>query len=154
MPYVCEIIDKMNGPKYFSKVDMATAYWAVPVRESDRHKTAFMTPRGLSGMCMIAYGLCRCRTDWVFRGWCCLTHRIVWRNAGGLWTIIREIERQIWYWEQTSVNLVITILILSATFVWKWSWANQRKCGCNYRFSNYSHHEKKTWKIPWYGWVL
>ena len=47
MPDVCEIIDKMNGSKYFSKVHMACAYWAVPIRESDRHKTAFITLRGL-----------------------------------------------------------------------------------------------------------
>ena len=53
-----EIIDKMNGSKYFSKIDMASAYWAVPIQESDRHKTAFMTPRGLLEMCVTAYGLC------------------------------------------------------------------------------------------------
>ena len=58
MPEVREIIDKMNGSKYFSEVDMASAYWAVPIRESDRHKTAFMTPRGLLEMCETAYGLC------------------------------------------------------------------------------------------------
>ena len=58
MPDVREIIDKMNGSKYFSKVDMASAYWAVSIRESDRHKTAFMTPRGLLEMCVTAYGLC------------------------------------------------------------------------------------------------
>ena len=58
MPDVREIIDKMNGSKCFGKVDMASAYWAVPIRESDRHKTAFMTPRGLLEMCVTAYGLC------------------------------------------------------------------------------------------------
>ena len=58
MPDVREIIDKMNGSEYFSKVDMASAYWAVPIRESDQHKAAFMTPRGLLEMCVTAYGLC------------------------------------------------------------------------------------------------
>ena len=58
MPDVREIIDKMNGSKYFSKVDMASAYWAVPIWESDRQKTAFMTLRGLLEMCVTAYGLC------------------------------------------------------------------------------------------------
>ena len=31
MPNIREIIDKMQGAKYFSKMDMASAYWAVPI---------------------------------------------------------------------------------------------------------------------------
>ena len=58
MPDIHEIINEMNGSTYFSKVDMASAYWAVPIWESDRHKTAFMTPRGLLEMWVTAYGLC------------------------------------------------------------------------------------------------
>ena len=58
MPDVREIIDKMKGSKYFSKLDMASAYWAVPIREEDRRKIAFMTPRKLIEMCVTAYGLC------------------------------------------------------------------------------------------------
>ena len=42
MPDVRDITDKMVGIKYFSKMDMT-----VPIREQDRHKTAFITPRGL-----------------------------------------------------------------------------------------------------------
>ena len=38
MPNIREIIDKMRGAKYFSKMDMASAYWAVPIREEDREK--------------------------------------------------------------------------------------------------------------------
>ena len=40
MPNVREIIDKMQGSRYFSKMDMASAYWAVPIKESGREKTA------------------------------------------------------------------------------------------------------------------
>ena len=58
MPNVREIIDKMKGSKYFSKINMASAYWAVPIREEDRQKTAFMTPRKLMEMCVTAYGQC------------------------------------------------------------------------------------------------
>ena len=58
VPNVREIIDKIKGSKYFSKMDMASAYWAVPIREEDRQKTAFMTPRILMEMCVTAYGLC------------------------------------------------------------------------------------------------
>ena len=48
IPDVREIINKMNRSKYFRKVDRASAYWAVPIWKSDRHKTAFMTPRDLA----------------------------------------------------------------------------------------------------------
>ena len=39
-------------------MDLASAYWAVPIREEDREKTAFMTPHGLLEMCVTGYGLC------------------------------------------------------------------------------------------------
>ena len=58
MPNVREIIDKMLGSKYFCTMDMASAYWAVPLKEEDRAKTAFMTPRRLYEMCVTAFGLC------------------------------------------------------------------------------------------------
>ena len=58
MPNVREIVDKMRGSKYFCKMDMASAYWAVPIKEEDREKTAFMTPRRLYEMCVTGYGLC------------------------------------------------------------------------------------------------
>ena len=58
MPNVREIIDKMQGSRYFSKMDMASAYWAVPIKESDLEKTAFMTPRHLLEMCVTVFGLC------------------------------------------------------------------------------------------------
>ena len=57
MPDVREIVDKMCEAK-FTKLDMAGAYWAVPIKENDRHKTAFTTPRGLLEMCVTGYGLC------------------------------------------------------------------------------------------------
>ena len=58
MPNIREIIDKMRGAKYFSKMDMASAYWAVPIREEDREKTAFLAPHKLYEMCVTAYGFC------------------------------------------------------------------------------------------------
>ena len=49
MPNIREIIDK---------TDMANAYWAVPIREEDLEKTAFLALRKLYEMCVTAYGLC------------------------------------------------------------------------------------------------
>ena len=58
MPNVRDVVDKMSGSLYFSKIDMTSAYWAVPIREEDREKTAFMTHRQLLEMCVTAYGFC------------------------------------------------------------------------------------------------
>ena len=58
------IIDKMRGAKYFSEMDMAIAYWAVPFREEDREKTAFMAPRKLYEMYVTAYGLCNSQASY------------------------------------------------------------------------------------------
>ena len=33
MPNIREIINKMRGMKHFSKMSMASAYWAVPIRK-------------------------------------------------------------------------------------------------------------------------
>ena len=57
MPNVCDIINKMKGPWFFNKMDMASAYWAVPIREQDREKTAFYTSQQLPEMCVMAYDL-------------------------------------------------------------------------------------------------
>ena len=39
-------------------MDMASAYWAVPIREEDCEKKVFVTPRKLYEFCVTAYGLC------------------------------------------------------------------------------------------------
>ena len=64
MPNIREIVDKMRGAKYFCKMDMASASWAVPVREEEKEKTAFMTPRGLYEMCVTGYGLCNSQSTY------------------------------------------------------------------------------------------
>ena len=48
----------MKGARFFSKIDMASAYWAVPIREQDREKTVCYTPRWLLEMCVNGYVLC------------------------------------------------------------------------------------------------
>ena len=58
MPNVRDVVDKVSGSLVFSKVDMASTYRAMPIREEDREKTAFITPGHLLEMCVTAYGLC------------------------------------------------------------------------------------------------
>ena len=58
MPNVRDTLDKMQGTILFSKMGMASAYWAVPIREEDKPKIAFMTPRRLLEMNVMSSGLC------------------------------------------------------------------------------------------------
>ena len=51
-------IHKLNGNNYFSKLDIASAYWAIPILPRDVEKTAFHTPRGIYKMLVMPFGLC------------------------------------------------------------------------------------------------
>ena len=51
------ILDKLEGCRYFSCLDVASAYWCVPMREQDVEKTAFHTPRGLYKMLVMPFGM-------------------------------------------------------------------------------------------------
>ena len=52
------IFDKLNGNNYFSKLDIASAYWTIPILPRDVEKTAFHTPRGMYEMLVMPFGLC------------------------------------------------------------------------------------------------
>ena len=58
LPRVEEIFDNLAGAKYFSTVDLKSAYNQVEIDESDQYKTAFTTPMGLYEYTKMPYGLC------------------------------------------------------------------------------------------------
>ena len=43
LPLISEILDRLSGAKYFSKVDVKDAYYRIRLREGDEWKTAFRT---------------------------------------------------------------------------------------------------------------
>ncbi len=46
MPRIDDILDSLGQDKFYSTVDLQSAYWSVPVAPQDRHKTAFITKEG------------------------------------------------------------------------------------------------------------
>ena len=48
----------LGGSRYFSKLDIASAYWTIPIEQEDIEKTAFHTPRGQYEMLVMPFGLC------------------------------------------------------------------------------------------------
>ena len=47
LPRVDDVLDSLGDAQYFSTLDLKSAYWQISVDEKDRHKTAFVTQRGL-----------------------------------------------------------------------------------------------------------
>ena len=46
MPNIAEMLDKLNGAKYFSSIDLGNAYYQVELEEESKKKTAFSTKMG------------------------------------------------------------------------------------------------------------
>ncbi|XP_045026270.1 uncharacterized protein LOC123470258 [Daphnia magna] len=52
-----DVFDCLAGAKIFSSLDLASGYWQVSVADSDRYKTAFVTPDGLFEFKRLPFGL-------------------------------------------------------------------------------------------------
>ncbi|CAF4615106.1 unnamed protein product, partial [Rotaria sp. Silwood2] len=46
-----------GGYNFFSKLDMKSGFWQIPIKEEDKYKTAFITPDGLYEWNVLAQGL-------------------------------------------------------------------------------------------------
>lgn len=57
LPLIQEILDSFGTAKYFSTLDAKSAYWAIPVSEEDREKTAFSDGVRLYQFKRMPYGL-------------------------------------------------------------------------------------------------
>ena len=57
MPNMKEIINRMSGHKYFTKMDLSKGYWQVGLTERSKPLTAFETPRGLFQFRTMRFGL-------------------------------------------------------------------------------------------------
>lgn len=58
LPLMEELFDRLQGAKYFTKLDLRTGFHQIRIRAEDTHKTAFRTSRGLFEYLVLAMGLC------------------------------------------------------------------------------------------------
>ncbi|SJL06746.1 uncharacterized protein ARMOST_10088 [Armillaria ostoyae] len=57
LPLISELIDKLQGAKYFTKLDVRWGYNNVRIKEGDEHKATFCTNRGLFEPTVMFFGL-------------------------------------------------------------------------------------------------
>jgi hypothetical protein len=58
LPLISEIMDKLKGTKYFTKLDMRWGYNNVRIRKGDEWKAAFKTNKGLFEPTVMFFGMC------------------------------------------------------------------------------------------------
>jgi hypothetical protein len=58
LPLILEIMDKLKGAKYFTKLDVRWGYNNVWIRKGDKWKAAFKMNKGLFKPTMMFFGMC------------------------------------------------------------------------------------------------
>ncbi|KAF8642819.1 hypothetical protein AX16_009398 [Volvariella volvacea WC 439] len=58
LPLISELVDKLKGAKYFTKLDLRWGYNNVRIKEGDEWKAAFKTNKGLFEPMVLFFGLC------------------------------------------------------------------------------------------------
>ncbi|GBG93288.1 hypothetical protein CBR_g63145 [Chara braunii] len=58
LPHIDDLLDRVQGYRYFTKIDLKSGYHQIVVRPEDQHKTAFQTTYGLYEFVVMPFGLC------------------------------------------------------------------------------------------------
>ena len=103
MPNMEEIINKMSGHKYFTKMDLSKGYWQVGLTERSKPLTAFETPRGLFQFRTMTFGLVNSGAS------CCRLMRIILSNLPNVDSLVDDmwIFTVAWKDRMTSLRQVL-----------------------------------------------
>ena len=52
-----DILNKVGNARYITKLDLTKGFWQIPIKEEDRHLTAFQTSQGLMQFRVMPFGL-------------------------------------------------------------------------------------------------
>lgn len=56
-PLIEDLVEKTRDCKFFTTLDINSAFWSIPLRVTDRHKTAFVTQEGHFQWTCLPFGL-------------------------------------------------------------------------------------------------
>jgi hypothetical protein len=62
LPYIDDLLDKLHGSHYFTKLDLSSGYHQLCIYPDDRYKTAFIAPERLYEWRVIPFGLANAPT--------------------------------------------------------------------------------------------
>ena len=57
LPRIDDTLDSLRGNEFYSVLDLLSGFWQIPVRDSDKFKTAFVTPGGQYQFRVMPFGL-------------------------------------------------------------------------------------------------
>ena len=57
IPCIADLLDHLGRARFFSSVDLATAYHQIRIKQGHEHCTAFITPQGLNEWIVMPLGL-------------------------------------------------------------------------------------------------
>lgn len=80
IPSVDMCLDTLAGSKYFSTLDLASGYYNLKVKASDRHKTAFCTKFGVFEHIRLPFGLCNSPATFM-RGMELILRGLTWKTV-------------------------------------------------------------------------
>ncbi|GBG60815.1 hypothetical protein CBR_g12553 [Chara braunii] len=58
LPRIDDLLDRVQGSKYYSKIDLKSGYHQIAIRHEDQHKTTFQTRYSLYEFVVMRFGLC------------------------------------------------------------------------------------------------
>ena len=67
LPRAEDIFSRLSGKKFFSSMDLKTAFWQLPLAKESRHKTAFPTHMGTFEWNRLPMGAKCSRKSWIGR---------------------------------------------------------------------------------------
>ena len=99
LPLISELLDKLKGAWWFTKLDVRWGYNNVRIRDGDQWKVAFKMNRGLFEPTVMFFGMCNSH----FKQWW-TTFSEIWSTTAlwsYTWTIFSSLHQTKRHWQKT-----------------------------------------------------
>ena len=139
-PKIDESLSKLGDAKFFTTLDLGSAFWQVPLRKQDRDKTGFACELGLFQWKWMPFGLCNARATF---------QRLM---AQALTNLTKKYDNLVMCYVDDVVIATPTledrIERLDEVF------ACMKRAGLKFKPSRFSRTRSNTWEERWTNMVL